>query len=62
MRRIAIIACLVFLPTFVGCTLPDALFAVFGGGYTGGGDTWADRQNHFNQQVEASRAYGARNP
>jgi hypothetical protein len=41
-----------------GCyVIPDALFSVFGDHYTGGGYARSDKQEHFDRQVDASRAY-----
>jgi hypothetical protein len=41
-----------------GCSvIPDALFSVFGGNYTGGGTTRAQKREHYDRQVEASRGY-----
>ena len=57
MRKLTLIACLTFLPLLAGCTVSDALFAVFSDGYTGGGYTRADKEHHYNQQVQASQHY-----
>ncbi|MDA1055645.1 MAG: hypothetical protein O3C40_35060 [Planctomycetota bacterium] len=62
MRKTTLIACFIFLPVLAGCTVSDALFGVFGGNYTGGGYTRADREYDYNQRVEASQTYGSLNP
>ena len=62
MRKTTLIVCLIFLPMFAGCTVSDALFAVFGEHYTDGGYARAEKEYHYNQQVEASRNYGSWNP
>ena len=60
--RSLILATACLLPLFSGCvTLPDALFAVFGSAYSGGGPSSADRQRDYDQRVEASRAYADAN-
>ena len=61
MRKAIILICLCLLPA-TGCSMSDALFSVFGDHYSGGGYTREEKQYHFNQQVEASRSYGLRNP
>lgn len=59
MKRMCVCVALAFLPLLAGCTISDALFAVFGDSYSGGGYTQADKQYHYNQQVEASQNYAA---
>jgi hypothetical protein len=46
---------IVGLLLFSGCTVSDALFEVFGGHYTGGGTTQAQKREHYDHQIEASR-------
>jgi len=62
MKRIVFLAILGILTTFTGCTIPDAIFSVFGDHYTGGGYTRAEKEYHYDQQVEASRNYGSSLP
>lgn len=62
MRKTMLVACLFLLPVFAGCAVSDALFAVFGDNYTGGGHTRADKETHFNRQMETSRNYTADAP
>ena len=62
MRKLTLIACLIFLPMLSGCTVSDALFAVFGANYTGGGITRAEKEDHYNRQFEASPHYEPWNP
>lgn len=62
MKSIVFLAILLVLTTFTGCTVSDALFSVFGDHYTGGGHTRAEKEYHYNQQVEASRNYGSSMP
>ena len=58
MRRTLLIACLLLLPLLTGCTIvSDLLFGAFGGGYTGGGDTWAEKKSHYDEQREPSGHY-----
>jgi len=38
-----------------GCSLPSALFSVFGNHYTGGGTTLADKESHFDRQFESTK-------
>jgi hypothetical protein len=40
-----------------GCALSDALFGAFGDNYSGGGYTRSDKKDHYDRQIEASRAY-----
>lgn len=61
MRSTVVLAGLLLLPIFTGCTAPEALFGVFGDHYSGGGYTRADKAHHFNQQVESSRSGGSWN-
>jgi hypothetical protein len=49
-------------PLLAGCTVSDALFAALGDHYTDGGYTRAEKQYHYNQQVEASRNAAASLP
>jgi len=62
MRKSLILTCLCLLPAVTGCSMSDALFSVFGDHYSGGGYTREEKEYHYNQQVEASRSYGLRNP
>jgi len=62
MRKAIILTLFVMLPALTGCTVSDALFAVFGDHYSGGGYTREEKEYHFNQQVRASQSYGLRNP
>jgi hypothetical protein len=58
MRRTILIGCLILLPLLTGCSVvSDLLFGAFGGGYTGGGDTYADKKSHYDAQREASDHY-----
>ncbi len=55
MRRTVLIACFVLLPLLTGCSIvPDMLFGIFRDGYTGGGDTRAQKESHYNEQREPS--------
>lgn len=59
MRRITLtIICLVLAPILPGCTVSDAVFAVLGHHYTGGGYTPLEKKRHYDRQVEASRSLG----
>ena len=51
MKRLALIA-IILLTSCTGCALHDALFGVFGGGYSGGGETWAEKRSHYDNQVD----------
>ena len=55
MRRIVICVSLSFLMSISGCALPDALFNLLGDHYTGGGTTRAEKEYHFNAQIEAAQ-------
>ena len=57
MRKTMAITCLIFVSQFTGCAISDVLFSAFGESYTGGGVTRADKELHYNQQVEASQNY-----
>jgi hypothetical protein len=59
MKRAAILAGLVILTMLAGCAVSDVLFSVFGDHYSGGGTTRADKEYHYNQQLEAAREYGS---
>jgi len=59
MKPITLLFVLAILSMFSGCTVSDALFSVFGDHYTGGGYTRAEKEYHYNQQVEASRNYSS---
>lgn len=51
MKRLALIA-VILLVSCTGCALHDALFGVFGGAYSGGGETWEEKQYHYNSQFD----------
>ena len=62
MSKRTLLSFLLLLPTLTGCAISDTLFEVFGDHYTGGGYTRAEKEYHYNQQVEASREYARWNP
>ncbi|PQO33341.1 hypothetical protein C5Y96_10845 [Blastopirellula marina] len=57
MNRIMLLIVLLLLCTSTGCTVSDALFGVFGGGYSGGGSTWEEKKYDYDQRVSASTSY-----
>lgn len=57
MKRIILLALFVLLCTSPGCTVSDALFGVFGDGYTGGGSTWEEKKYDYDQRVSGSQDY-----
>ncbi len=57
MRKSAIIIFVLSISMFSGCSMSDLIFGVFRDGYTGGGYTTADKKDHYDRQVEASRNY-----
>jgi hypothetical protein len=54
MRRTLIIAVLCALPFLAGCALNDFIFALFSNSYSAGGDSYQEKQNHYNSQIEAA--------
>lgn len=61
MLKHRLLACFALLPLLSGCSVSDAMFNVFGDHYSGGGYTRAEKEYHYNQQVEASRNYDPSN-
>lgn len=60
LMRTRILIILVFgLPVLSGCSLPDALFGVFGDHYTGGGTTRIEKKRDYDRYVEASREFAS---
>ncbi|MFN3150322.1 hypothetical protein [Bremerella sp.] len=57
MKRIILLALFVLLCMSPGCTVSDALFGVFGDGYTGGGSTWEEKKYDYDQRVSGSHDY-----
>ena len=57
MNRITLLVGLLLLTTCTGCTVSDALFGVFGGGYSGGGSTWSEKKYDYDQRISASQSY-----
>ncbi len=62
MRKPWFLAGLILLSTLSGCSWSDMIFGALSDHYSGGGDTLADKQYHYDQQMEAARSYPARNP
>jgi major membrane immunogen (membrane-anchored lipoprotein) len=56
MRRMLIIAVLCALPLLTGCALNDFIFGLFSDSYSAGGDSYQEKQNHYDSQIEAARA------
>ena len=61
MRTFLIVICFCLPVSFTGCALHDAIFAVFGDAYSGGGPSSDDRYRDYNERVEASQAYAEAN-
>ncbi|GAA4424640.1 hypothetical protein [Bremerella cremea] len=53
MKRLLIVAGLALLMTSTGCAVSDMLFGAFGSHYSGGGETRAEREYHYNQQISS---------
>ena len=56
MRRILIMAVLCALPFLMGCALNDIIFGLFSDSYSAGGDSYQEKENHYNSQIEAARS------
>ena len=54
MRRLLMIAVLCALPCLTGCALNDFIFALFSDSYSAGGDSYQEKKNHYDAQIEAA--------
>jgi hypothetical protein len=42
--------------TLIGCSLPRHMFSLFSDNYSGGGESNADKERHFEQQLNAGQS------
>jgi hypothetical protein len=56
MRRTFLIAVLCALPFFAGCALNDLIFGLLSDSYSAGGDSYQEKENHYQSQIEAAQA------
>jgi len=56
MRRLVLAIVAISALSFNGCSWYDAMFSVAGDHYSGGGTSWQEKQDDYN---EAARSYGA---
>lgn len=56
MHRTLTIAVLCALPLLTGCALNDLIFGLFSDSYSAGGDSFQEKQNHYNSQIESAQA------
>jgi hypothetical protein len=56
MRRMLVIALLCALPLLSGCALNDFIFELFSSSYSAGGESYQERRNHYDAQIESARA------
>ena len=62
MRIAIMVGCLLFFLMLSGCTIPDAMLALFGDKhYSGGGITRDEKLRDIDRHVEASQNYGGWN-
>ena len=57
MRKAIFVAELIALAILPGCKVSDIIFAALSDSYSGGGYTQADKQSHYERQIDPSPHY-----
>lgn len=58
-KKFLLLSWAICLPMLSGCTLSDAMFGILNESYSEGGNSYVEKKQHYDQQVEAWENYQA---